>query len=179
MGLGSREFTTTNCWGTSWKRNHVTFSLAAQCADCHSSFKFGSTLYPLQNRVSSEGESDSRSELIRKLGPCEPQGGDHRGTVGAFHYHVRVHLRHSVFEGDVANERKQFHLFVENAGWIVLFRCQVEPAQLRIRKRADGFKATPQPWCLENCCSTLAISSPVSTTRAKTFGSSSICFHLM
>jgi hypothetical protein len=32
---------------------------------------------------------------------------------------------------------------------------------------------------LENCCSTLAISSPVSKTRAKTFGSSSICFHLM
>ena len=121
MGLGSREFTTTNCWGTSWKRNHVTFSLAAQCADCHSSFKFGSTLYPLQNRVSSEGESDSRSELIRKLGPCEPQGGDHRGTVGAFHYHVRVHLRHSVFEGDVANERKQFHLFVENAAGSYFF----------------------------------------------------------
>ena len=64
------------------------------------------------------------------------------GSVGASYYHVRMHLRLSVFEGDVANERKQFHLFVENAGWIVLFRRQVEPAQLRIRKRADGFKAT-------------------------------------
>ena len=47
--------------------------------------------------------------------------------VGASYYHVRMHLRLSVPEGDVANERKQFHLFVENAGWIVLFRLPVEP----------------------------------------------------
>ena len=36
--------------------------------------------------------------------------------VGASYYRVRMHLRFSVLEGDVANERKQFHLFVENAG---------------------------------------------------------------
>jgi hypothetical protein len=35
-------------------------------------------------------------------------------------------------EGDVANERKQFQLFAENAGWIVLFRFPIEPAQLRV-----------------------------------------------
>jgi hypothetical protein len=49
------------------------------------------------------------------------------GPVRASHYHVSMHLRLSVSEGDVANERKQFHLFVENAGWIVLFRLPVEP----------------------------------------------------
>src|ERR1035437_3124296 len=37
----------------------------------------------------------------------------------------------------------------------------------------------PKPWRFANCCSTLAISSPVSRIRAKTFGSSSICFHRM
>ena len=64
------------------------------------------------------------------------------GPVGASYYHVRMHLRLSVPEGDVANKRKQFHLFVENAGWIVLFRLPVEPTQLRVRKGADGFEAT-------------------------------------
>ena len=64
------------------------------------------------------------------------------GPVRASHYYVRVHLRLSVPEGDVADQRKQFHLFVENAGWIVLFRLPVEPTQLRVRKSADGFEAT-------------------------------------
>jgi hypothetical protein len=49
--------------------------------------------------------------------------------VGASHYHVRMHLRLSIPEGNVTNERKQFHLFVENADWIVLFRLPVEPSQ--------------------------------------------------
>jgi hypothetical protein len=52
--------------------------------------------------------------------------------VGASHYDVRVHLRLSILEGDVANEREQFQLFAENAGWIVLFRFPIEPAQLRV-----------------------------------------------
>jgi hypothetical protein len=93
--------------------------------------------------------------------------------VGASYYDVRMHLWLSVVEGDVANERKQFHLFVENAGWIVLFRPPVRPTQLRVGKSADGLKllpAKPRP---------LAISSPVSKIRAKGFGSSSICFHRM
>ena len=64
------------------------------------------------------------------------------GPVGASYYHVRMHLRLSVPEGDVANKRKQFHLFVENAGWIVLFRLPVEPTQLRVGKSADGFETT-------------------------------------
>jgi hypothetical protein len=64
------------------------------------------------------------------------------GPVGASYHHVHMHLRLSVPEGDVANERKQFHLFVENAGWIVLFRLLVEPTQLRVRKSADGFEAS-------------------------------------
>jgi len=63
------------------------------------------------------------------------------GPVRASYYHVCMHLRLSVPEGDVANERKQFHLFVENAGWIVLFRLPVEPTQLRVRKSADGLEA--------------------------------------
>src|SRR5271169_3579270 len=36
-----------------------------------------------------------------------------------------------------------------------------------------------KPCALANCCSTLAISSPVSKIRANVFGSSSICFHRM
>src|SRR5208337_5681481 len=63
------------------------------------------------------------------------------GPVGASHYHVRMHLRLSVPEGDVANKRKQFDLFVENAGWIVLSCLPVEPTELRVRKSADGFEA--------------------------------------
>src|SRR5271169_6669612 len=82
------------------------------------------------------------------------------GSIRASYYQVGMHLRLSVLEGDIANERKQFHLFGENAGWIVLFRLPVEPTQL---------PAKPCP--LANCYSTLAISSPV------VFGSSSICFH--
>ena len=102
------------------------------------------------------------------------------GPVRASQYYVRVHLRLSVPEGDVADQRKQFHLFVENAGWIVLFRLPVEPTQLRVRKSADGFEATsPKPCPLANCCSTLAISSPVSKIRTKVFGSSSICLYRM
>src|ERR1017187_2780606 len=82
-------------------------------------------------------------------------------TVGASHYRARVHLRLSVLEGDVTNERKQFHLFVENEGWIVLFRFPVEPPQLRVRKRADGFKATARQSLvlrelLERACDLLA-----------------------
>src|SRR5271166_4108230 len=64
------------------------------------------------------------------------------GSIGASYYHVGMYLRLSVPEGDVANEREQIHLFVENAGWIVLFRLPVEPAQLRVGKSADGFETT-------------------------------------
>src|ERR1700722_10505120 len=102
------------------------------------------------------------------------------GPVGASNYHVRMHLRLAVPEGDVANEGKQLHLFVENAGLVVLFRLPVEPTQLRVRKSANGFEATPPKRCPHaNCCRTLAISSPVSKIRTKVFGSSSICFHRM
>jgi len=38
------------------------------------------------------------------------------GSIRASYYHVGMHLRLSVPEGDVANQRKQFHLFVEHAG---------------------------------------------------------------
>src|ERR1017187_167119 len=61
--------------------------------------------------------------------------------VRSSYYHVRMHLRLSVPEGDVANKRKQFHLFVENAGWIVLFCLPIEPTQLRVRESADGLEA--------------------------------------
>ena len=71
----------------------------------------------------------------------EPQGGAHRGPSHRSVLLPRAHAPVSVLEGDVANERKQFHLFVENAGWIVLFRLPVEPTQLRVRKNADGFEA--------------------------------------
>src|ERR1700721_60764 len=64
------------------------------------------------------------------------------GPVRASHYCVRMHLRLSIPESDVANQRKQFHLLVENAGGIILFRPPVEPTQLRGRKSADGFEAT-------------------------------------
>ena len=64
------------------------------------------------------------------------------GSIRASYYHVGMHLRLSVPEGDVANERKQFHLFVENAGGIVLFRLSVKPTQLRVGKSADGFETT-------------------------------------
>ena len=64
------------------------------------------------------------------------------GPVRASHYCVRMHLRLSILESDVANQRKQFHLLVENAGGIILFRPPVEPTQLRGRKSADGFEAT-------------------------------------
>jgi len=91
--------------------------------------------------------------------------------VGASHNHVRMHLRFSLLECDITNVRKQFHLFVENTGWLVLLRLPVEPTQLRIRKSADGLEATsPKPCSFENCCNTLAISSPVSKIRANTFG---------
>src|SRR6202451_931509 len=67
-----------------------------------------------------------------------------RAPVSTSHHHVRMHLRLSVPERDVANQRKQLHLFGEHAGWIVLFRLPVEPAQLRVRKSADRLKATPR-----------------------------------
>src|SRR5258705_2434569 len=37
----------------------------------------------------------------------------------------------------------------------------------------------PKACSFENCCSKLAISSPVLKTRTKVFGSSSLCFHRM
>src|SRR5438105_6404975 len=67
------------------------------------------------------------------------------GPVRTSHYHVRMHLRLPVPEGDVADKRKQFHLFIENAGWIILFRLPVEPTQLRVRKSAGSFEATSPP----------------------------------
>src|SRR5271167_2168644 len=83
------------------------------------------------------------------------------GSIRASYYHVGMHLRLSVSEGDVAYERKQFHLFVENAGWIVLFRLPIEPTQLRIRKSADGFEATsrqtlPPRELLQHACDLVA-----------------------
>src|SRR3984957_12423601 len=100
------------------------------------------------------------------------------GPVRASHYCVRMHLRLSILESDVANQRKQFHLLVENAGGIILFRLPVEPTQPRGRKSADGFEATTRkPWLFANCRSPPAISSPVAKIRTKVFGSSSICFH--
>src|ERR1700690_4101741 len=96
--------------------------------------------------------------MSRALGQNQFAGRTHAGleqvttlgaTIGASHYNVRVHLRLSISESDVANERKKLHLLVENAGWIVLFRFPVEPTQFRVRKRADGFKAaSPQPLVL-------------------------------
>jgi hypothetical protein len=84
--------------------------------------------------------------------------------------------RLSVPEGDVAYERKQLHLFVENAGWIVLFRLPVEPAQFRVRERAPmALKLLPaKPCSLANCSRKLAISLPVSKIRTRVFGSSSM-----
>src|SRR5271170_5089684 len=99
-------------------------------------------LFLSQDRISSEDERGSRSKSIRMLDAREPQGGDHLGApVRASYYHVRMHLRLSVPEGDVADERKQFHLFVENAGWVIIFCLPVEPTQLRVRKSADGREA--------------------------------------
>jgi len=63
-------------------------------------------------------------------------------SVRASYHDMRMHLRLSVFDGDVADERKPLHLFVENAGGIVFFRLPVEPTQLCMRKSADGFEAT-------------------------------------
>jgi hypothetical protein len=127
--------------------------------------------------------------MSRTFGANQFAGGTHaslkqmttvRDTVGAPHHHVRVDLRLSVLEGDVANERKQVQLLNENAGWIALFRFPVEPTQLRVRKRADGFKLLPSKPCpFANCCNSPATSSPVSKIRTKVFGSSSICFHRM
>ena len=45
------------------------------------------------------------------------------GSVPASYHHVSMHLRlPPSLKGDAANERKQFHLFVENTGWLVLLR---------------------------------------------------------
>ncbi len=112
---------------------------------CHvpSILRVGSTLSLIQEEL--------LLKMSRILGQNQFAGWRHASleematvgdTVGPSHYHVRIHLRLSVFEGDVANQRKQFHLFVENAGWIVLFRFPVEPTQLRVRKHADGVRAT-------------------------------------
>src|ERR1700741_732729 len=100
--------------------------------------------------------------------------------VGASHCDVRVHLRLSILKDDVANERKQFQLFAENAGWIILFRFQLSQPSFAYESAPVALKLLPASfWSFENRCSTLAISSPVSKTRAKTFGSSSIFFHRM
>ncbi|MGD0299570.1 MAG: hypothetical protein ABSE86_20895 [Bryobacteraceae bacterium] len=47
------------------------------------------------------------------------------GPVGTSYYHVRMCLLFSLPESDVANERKQFHLFVENAGGLELLLSQL------------------------------------------------------
>src|ERR1700690_2370802 len=107
------------------------------------------------NRALAQNQFAGRTHASLKEVP--PVGG----PVRAPNYHVRMHPWLSVLEGDVTNERKQFHLFVENAGWIVLFRFPVEPTQLRVRKRADGFKATARQSLvlrelLERACDLLA-----------------------
>src|SRR5438477_994618 len=88
------------------------------------------------NRILSQNQFACRSHVSLKEVPTMG------GSVRASYYQVRMHLRLSVLERGVANERKQFHLFVENAGWIVLFRLPIEPTQFRVRESADGFKAT-------------------------------------
>src|SRR5271167_773758 len=140
--LGSSEPKTENCQEALWKRNYICFFTAAQCAAIY--------LSDLDQRYS-RFRIEFLLKMNRTLGQNQFASWTHAslkqvttvgGTVEPSHYHVRVHLRLSVLEGDVADERKQFHLFVENAGWIILFRLPVEPTQLRVRKRADGFKAT-------------------------------------
>jgi hypothetical protein len=124
-------------------------------------------------------------KMSRSLGQNQFAGRTHAGLqevpavgrpVGTSHHHMRMHLRLSVPEGDVADERKQFHLLVKNAGWIVLFRLPVEPAQFRVRERAPmALKLLPaKPCSLANCSRKLAISLPVSKIRTRVFGSSSM-----
>jgi hypothetical protein len=99
--------------------------------------------------------------------------------VGAPHYGVRVHLRLSVLEGDVANERKQFQLFAGNAG------SELSQPSFAYESAPMALKLLPASfWFFENCCSTLAISSPVSKIREKPsvrprFVSTACCFPLL
>src|SRR5580692_7510431 len=69
----------------------------------------------------------SKNQFAGRTHPSLKQMTSVGRTVATSHHHVRVHLRLSVLESDVANQRKQFHLFVEDAGWIVFFRFPVEP----------------------------------------------------
>lgn len=70
-------------------------------------------------------------------------------TVFLADYGMRVHSRLSVLQGDVANERQKFHLFVERDRWFILLALPAVPAQAQRRERANGFKACGrQPFLL-------------------------------
>ena len=63
-----------------------------------------------------------------------------RSSVGTPYDYMRVHLRFALLECDVADHREQFYLFIENHCRIIFFCFPVEPAELRIGKRADSFE---------------------------------------
>src|ERR1700733_460352 len=59
------------------------------------------------------------------------------GAVSPPDHQVRMNLRLAVFERDVANERKQLHLFVELHRGFIFLGVPVEPAQLYLAQCAD------------------------------------------
>src|SRR6185437_1918203 len=63
------------------------------------------------------------------------------GTIGASHDHMRVYLGFLIFQGDISDQRQQFHLLIQFHCDFIFFCLPIEPAQLHERKRANGFEA--------------------------------------
>src|SRR5262245_15604467 len=62
-----------------------------------------------------------------------------RASVRLAYDHVSVNLRSTVFERDVANQRKNFHLFA-NGDFLIFLFLPVKIAERNLVKGADGGK---------------------------------------
>jgi hypothetical protein len=65
------------------------------------------------------------------------------GSIAAGDHEVGVDLGLAVLTGDIANEGKQFHLLGEFSGYFVFPRFPIEPSELHVGERPNGFEAAP------------------------------------
>jgi hypothetical protein len=71
-----------------------------------------------------------QNDFTGRTNMCLEQMATVGGTVLPANYGMRVHNRLSVLQGDVANERQEFHLFVERDRWFILLALPAEPPEV-------------------------------------------------
>ena len=71
-----------------------------------------------------------------------------RRRIWFAHHRMSVNLRSGTVQGNVADERKHFHLFTENY-FFIIFLFQIEKSQRDFLERADGRENSSRRACIQ------------------------------